>query len=305
MDAKDSEGDVNTQGHRQIYPLHSSSQLLLPKSATWKGIGIEHHLQPPAECEMCLPQYLICILLSECETERRENGGHLHRNHVQSGQVIVYPSASEHWIRWQENTEFLLLLLDPDLVTRTADELTPRNIVEIIESEERDDPLIQQIGLALKNEIDEGMITSSSIYAESLANALSAHLLRHYNVWKPALREDVGKYSASTLRHVIEYIHDNIDQHLTLAELSLVADMSTYHFARTFKQVTGVTPHQYVLNVRIERAKELLLQGRLTIAEIASKVGFFDQSHFTRYFKRLVGVTPQTLLHQNSKNLPK
>lgn len=81
--------------------------------------------------------------------------------------------------------------------------------------------------------------------------------------------------------------------------------MSPYHFARTFKHVTGVAPHQYVLKVRLERAKSLLLRGNLSIAEVAHKVGFFDQSHFTRYFKRLVGVTPQILLRQNSKNLLK
>ena len=234
------------------------------------------------------------------------NGGRLHCNHAKRGEIIVYPAASEHWVRWQEQAEFLLLFLEPDLVARTADELASRTIIEMIASEkERDDPLMLQVALALKTEIDEGLVASSSLYAESLTNTLAAHLLRHYTVWKPALREAVEKHSASTLRHVIEYIHDNLDQHLTLAELSLVAGMSTYHFARTFKQVTGVTPHQYVLNVRVEHAKSLLLQGKLTIAEIASQVGFFDQSHFTRSFKRLVGVTPQTLLRQNSKNVPK
>jgi len=106
------------------------------------------------------------------------------------------------------------------------------------------------------------------------------------------------------LKRVIEYIHANLDQNLTLAELSFIANMSPYHFARTFKQATGMAPHQYVLHTRIERAKSLLLQGKLSIAEVAMRVGFFDQSHFTRYFKRIVGVTPQTLLRQNSKNLP-
>jgi AraC family transcriptional regulator len=190
------------------------------------------------------------------------------------------------------------------VASRRYDELASRNTIEIIESEkERADLLMQQIGLALKTEIDAGMVDTSSLYVESLANALSAHLLQHYTVWKPTLRETTGKHSASTLRPVIEYIHDNLDHYLTLAGLAVIADMSTYHFARTFKQVTGMPPHQYILNARVERAKHLLLQGKLTIAEIASKVGFFDQSHFTRYFKRFVGVTPQTLLHQNSKNL--
>lgn len=80
--------------------------------------------------------------------------------------------------------------------------------------------------------------------------------------------------------------------------------MSTYHFARLFKQSIGVTPHQYVIRCRVARAKHLLLQGELNIAEVAKSVGFFDQSHLTKHFKRLVGVTPKTIL-QESKNLPK
>ena len=293
------------QSHIQNYPLHSSSPLTVPRCSTWEGITIEHHLQPPAECDLCLPKHTICMLLGDCQTERRVNGGRLHCNHAQRGEMIIYPATSEHWVRWQEQAEFLLLFLEPDLLAQVAKEVASRSIVEVVASEqERDDPLMLQIVLALKAEIDEGMVASSSLYAESLATTLAAHLLRHYTVWKPALQEVVEKHPAARLRHVIEYIHDNLDQRLTLAELSLVAGMSPYHFARTFKQATGVTPHHYVLNVRVEHAKSLLLQGRLTLAEIASQVGFFDQSHFTRSFKQLVGVTPRTLLQQNSKNIP-
>jgi AraC family transcriptional regulator len=118
------------------------------------------------------------------------------------------------------------------------------------------------------------------------------------------MHDSTGNHAALALRHVIAYIHDNLDQQLTLAELSFVAHMSPSHFARTFKHVTGVTPHQYVLNARLERAKSLLLRGNVSISEVAHKLGFFDQSHFTRSFKRLVGITPQTLLRQNGKNIP-
>jgi AraC family transcriptional regulator len=304
-DIEDLESDVTMQSHIQNYPLHSSSPLTVPRYSTWEGITIEHHLQPPAECDLCLPKHTICILLSDCQTERRVNGGRLHCNHAQRGDLIVYPATSEHWVHWQEHAEFLLLFIEPDLVIRAANELASLNTVDMIASEqERDDPLMLQIALALKTEIDEGWAASSSLYAESLANTLAAHLLRHYTVWKPALQEIVEKHPASKLRDVIEYIHDNLDQPLTLVELSLVAGMSMYHFARTFKQVTGLTPHRYVLNMRVEHAKALLLQGKLTLAEIAYQVGFFDQSHFTRSFKQLVGVTPQALLRQNSKNIP-
>ncbi len=130
-DRQDAERDTLTQGRRNIYPLHSSSPLVMPKLTVWKGITIEHHLQPPAECEMCLPQHTICILLGECQTERRVNGGRLYQNHVRSGQILVYPATSDHWIRWQEQAEFLLLLLDPNLVTQVADELASRTTIEL------------------------------------------------------------------------------------------------------------------------------------------------------------------------------
>ena len=304
-DREDLERDIPMQSYIHNYPLHSSSPLTVPRNSTWEGITIEHHLQPPAECALCLPKHTICILLRDCQTERRVNGGRLHRNHARRGEMIVYPATSEHWVRWQEQAEFLLLFLEPDLLAQATQELASRGLIEVIASEqERDDPLMLQIALALKAEIDDGMVASSSLYAESLANTLEAHLLRHYTIWKPAPQEPVEKHAAATMRHVVEYIHDNLGQHLTLAELSLVAGMSPYHFARTFKRATGVTPHRYVLTARVEQAKNLLLKGKLTLAEIASQVGFFDQSHFTRSFKQLVGVTPHTLLSQNSKNLP-
>ena len=294
------------QNHIYNYQVHaSSSPLTVPNYSIWKDITIEHHLQPPAECELCLPKHMICLSLRDCQTERRVNGGHLHCHHVRHGEVIVFPAASEHWVRWQEQAEFLLLFLDPSLLTRVSEELASDTSIEMMASEqERDDPLLLQVVLALKAEIDEGMVASSSLYAESLTTTLAVHLLRHYTVWQPAPHEVLDKYPASLLQQVIEYIHENLDQPLTLAELSPVAGMSPYHFARLFKHVTGVPPHQYVLNTRVERARGLLLQGKLTIAQIASQVGFFDQSHLTRSFKRLVGVTPQTLLRQSSKNVP-
>ncbi len=286
---------------RHTQALDEQRPIVLPESAAWSGISIEHHRQPPGECELLLPQHTFCILLNESDVERRVEGGRLHTTHAVQGEVILYPASLRHWIRWREEAEFLLLLLDNPLV---GEGIVGYDAIEVMEREkEFRDPLVQQIGLALKTELDEGMISSSALYAESLATALSAHLLRRYNLQEYLERNVTGNPSNAVIRRVIDYIHDNLDQQLTLAELAFIANMSLYHFSRTFKQATGMAPHQYVLSTRIERAKALLLQGKLSVAEVALQVGFFDQSHFTRYFKRIVGVTPQTLLRQNSKNL--
>jgi AraC family transcriptional regulator len=78
-----------------------------------------------------------------------------------------------------------------------------------------------------------------------------------------------------------------------LAELAAIVRLSQYHFAHLFKQSTGISPHQYLIRWRIERAKQLLAMGNLSIAAIAQTVGFASQGHFTYHFKRLVGVTPR------------
>ena len=291
--------------YRNIQTLDEQSPLILPRSATWNGISIEHHRQPPAECELCSPQYTFCIFLNASHTEKRIDGGRIHSTYAEQGEAMIYPASSRHWIRWQDETEFLLLFLDPSLVAQTGENVGSYDTIEIMESKKGfQDPSLQYIGLALKAELDEGIVASSTLYAESLATALSAHLLRRYAVQKPNAHNTLSHPSKIVIQRVIEYIHDNLAHQLTLAELSFVANMSSYHFARTFKQATGMAPHQYVLHTRIERAKGLLLQGKFSVAEVALSVGFFDQSHFTHYFKRIIGVTPQTLLHQNSKNLP-
>ena len=80
---------------------------------------------------------------------------------------------------------------------------------------------------------------------------------------------------------------------MKVIELAAIAQMSPYHFIRLFRKATGKTPHQYILDQRITKAKYLLQQGEISISETAAIVGFCDQSHLTKYFRRITGVTPR------------
>ena len=114
----------------------------------------------------------------------------------------------------------------------------------------------------------------------------------HSAGWAASGRADIGTLPGCRLRRVIEYIQQNLDKGLSLAELAGVVYMSPYHFARLFKQSTGVPPHRFVLGQRIERASVLLRDARLSIGEVASLVGFRRPSHFTTAFRRMTGSTP-------------
>jgi len=133
--------------------------------------------------------------------------------------------------------------------------------------------------------------------AESLANILAVHLIRQSLAPRPLLHPRDGALTPGTLRAVVAHIEDHLDNGLTLARMAEAAHLSAYHFARRFKAATGLAPHQYVIARRIERAKLLLdREPELSLAEIAGRIGFSDQSQFSRHFKRLVGVTPGRFL---------
>ena len=204
------------------------------------------------------------------------------------GDIMITPPNLYRKLTWDSDADFLLLRLDSKLfISAFYDsaniEITPQFKIR--------DPLIQQIGLALKSELElEGL--SDRLYAESMANALAVHLLKHYSVRTYKVCDCAGGLSKLKIKQVIDYIHDNLEQNLTIAEIAAVIQISPYYFARLFKQSIGITPHQYIISKRIERAKQLL-EEHSSIVIVAEKVGFQSQSHFTKIFRKYTGMTPQ------------
>jgi AraC family transcriptional regulator len=269
--------------------------LLTSHKAGWKKLSLEYHQQPPYESpEHYATHHTIVIRLkSQSGLERWLGESYKAENSIQ-GDVALIPPYVTHRAATGQPSEFIALTLSADLVSNIAYESVNPNIVEIIPHFSKSDPLIYQIGLALKAALQTDEL-GSRLYAESMATALSAHLLLHYSALKHIIHEYRGGLPKYKLQRVIEFIIDHLSEDLLLEAIAQEAGMSQYHFARLFKQTTGLSPYQYVIKCRIERAKLLLLQSKLKISEVASMVGFADQSQFTRHFKRLLGVTPKEM----------
>ncbi len=95
------------------------------------------------------------------------------------------------------------------------------------------------------------------------------------------------------IQQSIEYINENLYRNLTLTEIATELDMSQYYFGRLFKQSIGMTPHQYLIQQRVERSKQLLKQPEKKIVNIATECGFANPSHFAKCFRQRMGVSPQ------------
>lgn len=276
--------------HVLVFP---SPPILSSQKGRWDGIVVEYHRQPAHETpEHCSAQHIISIHVSRKVTvEKRVENGRLEREHIVPGDVSIYPASVHQTVRWDKEGEFIHLYLEPALVARAAYELVNVDRVELLPLIRTRDPLIQQIGLALKAELELDEL-GSRLYVESLTNALSAHLIRHYSASKQKISSYSGGFQHK-LRWAIEYINENLDKNLTLSEIAATLGMSPYHFARAFKQLTGLPPHQYLVERRLEQAKTLLAKTDLAIAEIAYRVGFANQSHFTTLFRKHTAITPK------------
>jgi AraC family transcriptional regulator len=102
----------------------------------------------------------------------------------------------------------------------------------------------------------------------------------------------LGKIPGRAVARVVDYIEASIDQDLRLATLASVAGMSTYHFARRFKETVSMSPHAYVLARRVRRAQELLQLGAINLVDVAAACGFSSQAHLTSAFQGRLGITP-------------
>jgi AraC family transcriptional regulator len=212
-----------------------------------------------------------------------------------AGSIQVIPAGSPARWRWSGRMETLIDFLKPGLVARVAAEafdLDPaRTMVPPLDS--LDLPQLRATMWAVDTDLTAGG-AGRNLAAESLANILAVHLIRH--VLAPPLpgRGRDGALPRGRLQAVVEYIEEHLDGCPTLAQLAAVARLSVYHFARQFKKATGLPPHQYVILRRVERARQLLQAAAdLSLAEVALHAGFSNQSVFCFHFKRLVGVTPR------------
>jgi len=241
----------------------------------------------------------------------RTTGGDRAEHALTPGCVAIVPAHTPVNWRWSTRISLSVLSMDPDFLDRVAESvfgLRSRDY-RLLLAERTHDTAIANIAAVLAREALRGG-AGSVLYADSLANMLAVHLLRHYarsaggdalgastlDAIAPA-EASAGRRSGRAPRAVSEalaFIHDNYARELSLTDIANAVHLSRFHLARLFKQSLGVSPHQYLIRLRVNNAGWLLSAApdERSVAEVATAVGFADQSHLTRHFKRVNGITP-------------
>jgi AraC family transcriptional regulator len=274
---------------------------LSSEGAKWQDLLVEAYHEPD-ELEGWLSSVspdTVLVLLTHGNMQMQVNGArrpfHIHQN-----DFFLRPgNSTTNELGWKNLSvapmQTLHIRLNSALLHRTAAEITgnhPTNLA-LIRRTGFQDALLKQIGLELRRELEQPTITGD-LYAQTAAQMLAVHLLRHYAAQKITLKEPKQGLTRPQLHQITEFIQVYLTENLSLEALGQQIGFSPYYFARLFRQSTGESPHQYVLRLRLERVQSLLKNTDLSLTQIALESGFANQSHLTQSFKRQFGVTPKT-----------
>jgi AraC family transcriptional regulator len=226
------------------------------------------------------------------------------RRDVTVGSLAIYPAGIECGVEVKESVDALIVAIDPDRLALAAAESSALGARLTERLSGYDEALFDLAhNLALEGAAD---YPNGAHYWNDVASSFIDGLVtRHTSALAKAPR---GMLSKTALDRLTEYIFAHIDEQIEVAALAKIAGRSPFHFCRVFSRSVGMSPHRYVVHLRLQRAIELVRDGRFGFAEIAASTGFSDQSHLSRWVRRVHGVSLKQLVRppigdQNSKNL--
>jgi len=273
----------------------------LPSPTPWRrpggGFRVSLLSDPPGQISIpALRSTNVSIHVGPSVKVTCRRGGLRHRGTAVHGDIDIIPAVTPGVWEINERDTALVLSLSPELLARVAVDLDldPCRL-EIRNRFLVRDAQLENIGWALKAEMESGY-PSGHLFVEGLALSVATRLVRsHSSRSLPEPGKQNGRLSDSRLRQVVSYIEANLSQDISLGDIAAVAGVSVSHFKSLFRESVGLPAHQYLIRRRVERAKSLLYEGKLSVSQIALETGFAHQSHLAHHMRRLLGVSPKKL----------
>lgn len=284
---------MNTPATQQFET--DSSLLLSSQTQGWQETAIDQFRHPPLEgSSHHNDEHAIYLALGSRPIHLfKIRDGKTYNGPYCKGDISIAPAKVPCFVRWEGENHYLKIRMTTQFIQQVATEaLEVRgDCLELIPQSRIRDSQIETIALMLLNELQHEHPVSR-LYAESLTNVLAVHLIREYTTTQSLTHIHEGGLTQRQLMQVLDYMHEHLHQEIRLADLATLLNMSQFYFCRQFKQAIGITPYQYLIQQRIERAKQLLKQSNDAIADIAILCGFNSHSHLSKYFRQLTGTTP-------------
>jgi AraC family transcriptional regulator len=267
-------------------PIRDSTQ------SPWSGVYIEeHNLGAVFIPEHEHATFLLHLQLNELVRMDWHSSGRTGRQITGAGNLIFLTPGTRDHLLFHGPSRRIVISVDPALIRQRADDLELKCVPEFDNRWAFQDEQLRLLISEMEREMSSGW-AMGSLYGDSLSTAFTIALVKKCGEAVLGSPQFKGGLSPSRLRRVLSYMHENFRRDIRLSELANIAGLSDYHFARSFRQTTGATPHQYLSQIRINHAKSLLLRRHWTVLQIAGAVGFADASRLSKVFRANTGVSP-------------
>ena len=244
-------------------------------------------------------QTQVLLQLSGTLDLRLNTDGRERRYHTAPGTLYLtsahQPDYEMAWISTSsEPVSFLEVCLDNNLLEQmaAADLGLDAARLELRDGTGLEDPLLAQLCRVIGQDLDRPEC-QTELYVDTAARMLAMQLVRGHSVVRPhAQPVYLPSLPRGAMSRVRDYVWGHLGNPITLAELSAAAGLSPYYFCRVFRRTTGQSPNAYVIAQRLAHGAHLLRHTRLSIAQVAGRVGYNNERHFARLFRRRFGCSP-------------
>lgn len=262
----------------------------------WRDIlDLEYSIVQPGEFNNCyLTRAALVFHLEKhsCPVERITQSGTFEQLLINEGSMHFDPLGEAVGARWAEPRQLLIVMPSQLCLQKALGDAQSIDQIEFLRNTNTQDLQLFNLSMALLEECKNGFATGQ-LYGESISLALAARIISKFSNNSAIPNRYDGKIPLWRLNKLKNFIHENLHQDLSIADLAKEANLSEFHFSRMFKQSTGMTPHAFMTKKKIDRACELLKKGQLSVNEISAALGFKNQTHFSMLFKRVLGISPR------------
>jgi AraC family transcriptional regulator len=276
-------------------PFCARNRVLRETGRFWRGCLLEHVRVPPAGVleRVSSPDHLLFFIAAgRCDIRYRADAPETRRRLSLGSFCFVSRGYRFERIAWKASRAEAIVVAIRDIGTEAnpIDAFGRTDALFDVYMGVEDERVASLLDL-MRQEIESGCPTGTA-YSEALSLALASRVAA-LCASAPGDDRRVAPLSSKQLSRIIEHIVKNLSEPLTIDRLAAVANMSPFHFARCFKQTTGMTPHQFVIRERILRARKMLASTDQPISDIAMLLGFASQSHFADVYRKITGRTPR------------
>ena len=264
--------------------------------AFWPALSIEHRKFEAGRQATPVPVCTeVILLLSGGGMVCRAGNGEIHKSVARPGMSYLVPvGMQEGHLDLSDRMECLHLYFHPPLLDQSdlaGFDVDPAKL-QIACADGLTDKVLFHICLPLRDLLYRPRQPTDALFVEGIRVAVAAHLLGHYTIdrWRPP--EKAPSLDPRRLQRVLDYIEASLSADIRLEELAAKACLSPYHFSRLFREATGLSPHRYVIDRRVQAARQELARNDFSLVEIALQFGFGSQANFTRVFRKSTRLTP-------------